>query len=86
MSGCSGSVNPAFGSRVLIRLEVVYSWRRKKRIEGLELAQNDIEVWVDENVGRPNCSMGMAANMQPGQCRYETMRPGDESLPALLLG
>jgi hypothetical protein len=52
----------------------------------LELTQNDIEVWVDENVGRPNCSMGMTTNMQPGQCGYETMRPSNESLTALLLG
>lgn len=39
---------------------------RKEGVEGLELTKTDVKVSVDEDVGRSDCAVGVAACVQPG--------------------
>lgn len=52
-------------------------WRGQEGVECLELAEADVVVCVDEDVGWADCTVGVAACVQPADCRGKAMRPGD---------
>lgn len=63
---CSGAL-PAFWSAVLVCLDVVdFQWR-EEGVQFFELAEEDAEVSVDEDVGGADAAVWMPMRMQPCQ-------------------
>lgn len=54
--------------------------------ESMELTKTDVEVSIDKDVGWADRAVSLATCVQPGDGRYQTVRPSDHDLTPLLLG
>lgn len=70
----------------MIGFQIIDSRRCEEGIECLELAERDVEVWIDENIGWADGAVGTAASMQPGNGRCQTVRPSNQGAATLFLG
>lgn len=57
------SADPALGGRVLVGLEIIDLRWCQQRVESLKLAEADIEVWIDENIGWADGAVRTATSM-----------------------
>lgn len=58
----------------------------EERFESLEPTKADVEVGIDKDVGWSDGAVSLAACVQPGDGRYQAVRPIYYYLTALLLG
>lgn len=80
----SCGTSPALWGGVVVCLKVVDLWWCQEGVECLELTEADVKVCVDEDVGWADCAVGVAACMQPGDCRCKAVGPGDQDLTTWL--
>lgn len=59
-------------------------WWGEEGVECLKLTEADVEVCIDEDVGRADGAVGVAACMQPADCRCKAVGPCNQGLTTLL--